>query len=411
MGDSSMGLSMREKKALTNEVAVRYRKAKGKEKKRILDEFVATTQYHRKYAITLLNNYGKTKSTVIDGKPVTLTSSKKRRSGGGRKATYGPDTIEALRRIWLFFGCRCGKLLAPFLREQMKWLIMHKEFGITEHIATQLITISPATIDRRLQAEREKQKLKGKSATQKGPLLKSQIPVRVFWPWNDRHPGFFEMDTVHHCSDRTYGEYCLTLTITDVGSGWTEMRGLLNRAHRWVLVALKDIHNTLPFPIKGLDSDSGGEFINHSVVNWTAEREIQFTRGRSCHKNDNCFVEQKNDACVRQYIGYERLETVEQLEALGEVYDALCPLLNYFIPTAKMISKVREGGKIKKVYEAEAQSPYQRLLTSPHLSAEIKAELERRYNLYNPITLQIQVNDALQKLAALRPQKMLENRS
>lgn len=406
-----MGLSMREKKALTKEVAVRYRKAKIKEKQKILDEFVATTQYHRKYAITLLNNYGKTKLTVIDGKAVKLKTSKKRRAGGGRKALYGSETIEALRKVWMFFGCRCGKLLAPFLREQMKWLKAFEKFGITEEIANQLVKISPATIDRRLKAQREKQQLKGRSATRKGPLLKHQIPVRVFWPWNERHPGFFEMDTVHHCSDSAFGEYCQTLTITDVGSGWVELRGLLNKAHRWVVHALEDIYNDLPFPIKGVDSDSGSEFINHAVVAWTAKKEIQFTRGRSCHKNDNCFVEQKNDACVREYIGYERLETVEQLKALGEVYEVLCPLLNYFIPTAKMIRKIREGKKIKKIYEPEAKTPYQRLLTSTHLSAEIKAELERRYNLYNPIVLQMQVNDALQRLAALRPHRKLKSRS
>lgn len=406
-----MGLSMREKKALTNEVAVRYRNSKGEEKRKVLDEFVLTTQYNRKYAITLLNNWGKSKLITIHGKPVKLKTSKKRRPGGGRKPIYDNETIEALQRVWLFFGCRCGKLLAPFLRNQMRWLVTFEEFGITDEIAFKLTKISPATIDRRLKAEREKQSLKGKSATRKGPLLKSQIPVRVFWPWDERHPGFFEMDTVHHCSNRAYGEYCQTLTITDVGSGWVELRALLNKAHKWVLLALEDISHDLPFQIKGLDSDSGSEFINHSLVNWTAEKEIQFTRGRSCHKNDNCFVEQKNDACVRQYVGYERLETVEQMQALAEVYEALCPLLNYFIPTAKMIRKVREGAKIKKMYEPEAMTPYQRLLTSPHLSAEIKAELESRYSKYNPIVLQMQVNAALRRLAALRPKKGTENRS
>lgn len=401
-----MRLGMHERKALTDQVAFRYRQAKGVEKRKVLDEFVANTGYHRKYAIMLLNGWGKRKAMMIDGEPVLLKSTgRKRRPGGGRKAVYGPETVAALQRVWAFFGCRCGKLLAPFLRGQMVFLVEFKMFGITGEAARQLERLSPATIDRKLKAARDRMRLKGKSLTRTGSSLKNQVPVRVYWPWADRLPGFFETDTVHHCADTSSGDYCLTLTMTDVGSGWVELRALRNKAHKWMHQALDDVRLCLPFPLLGIDSDSGFEFINGAFISWTKGLGIEFTRSRSCHKNDNCFVEQKNDDCVRKYVGYARYETTGQCEALQELYRALCPLLNYFIPTAKLVSKVREGSKIRKIYDGQPVAPYQRLLTSPHLSAEIKRELVHRHGLYNPVQLQVQVYAALRLLAAAHPSR------
>lgn len=187
--------------------------------------------------------------------------------------------------------------------------------------------------------------------------------------------------------------------MTDVDLGWVDLRVVWNKAHKWMHQAWEDILHSLPFPLLGSDSDSGFEFITHALINWTTPRQLQVTRGRSCHKNDNCFVEQKNDDCVRKYVGSARYETAEQYEALQELYRVLCPLLNYCIPTAKLVSKVREGAKIRKTYDGIPVTPYQRLLTSPQLSAEIKQELMRRHDLYNPVELQVQVYDALSQLA------------
>ncbi|MFA5448177.1 MAG: transposase [Sphaerochaeta sp.] len=404
---------MRERKSLTNQVAPRYRGASGEEKKRMLDEFVSNTGYNRKYAITLLNGWGKKTTVIVNGKPVTFKGGNvKRRKGGGRKPVYGPETIEALSRIWLFFGSRCAKILVSLIRDQMSHLEAHPDFGVTEPVKEQLLRISSATIDRRLRERRkELQLLPKRTYTKRGPMIKSQVPVRVHWPMEDRLAGFFEADTVHHCSDSTAGQYCLTLTLVDVGSGWVHLHALLNKARSWMLKGLQGVHETLPFPLRGIDSDSGGEFINHWIVDWAVENDIYFTRGRSCHKNDNCFVEQKNDACVRQYVGYARYETQAECDALAALYEVLCPLLNYFIPTAKLISKEGHGAKIKKVYEQPTKTPYQRLLTDPSLSDEIKAKLTETYRSLNPIELQQRVNEALNTLDVAYSKKLQQKES
>jgi hypothetical protein len=244
---------------------------------------------------------------------------------------------------------------------------LESAFQITPEVKALLLKASPSTIDRKLKADKKKLALKGKSGTKPGSLLKKQIPVRTYYPDADKKPGFFEADTVHHCGLHDSGEFCLTLSATDVYSGWIELRPLLNKASKWVLEMLKDIKASLPFPLLGFDSDNGSEFINAPMLKWCNSERIQFTRSRAYHKNDNCFVEQKNNACVRNFIGYDRFSSFAERDALALVYRSLCPLLNYFMPTRKLLSKTRIGCKIKKVYDAKIISPYQRLLASPDI--------------------------------------------
>jgi hypothetical protein len=157
--------------------------------------------------------------------------------------------------------------------------------------------------------------------------------------------------------------------------------------------------------LPGFDSDNGSEFINAPMLKWCNSERLQFTRSGACHKNDNCFVEQKNNACVRNFIGYDRFSSFAERDALDIVYRSLCPLLNYFMPTRKLLSKTGIGSKIRKVYDAKIISPYQRLLSSPDISDEAKAELTGRFGLYNPVVLQREVHDAVDVLMALkRPQ-------
>jgi hypothetical protein len=283
------------------------------------------------------------------------------------------------------------------MREQMGHLAAWKPFHITRDIREKLMRISPATIDRVLKDDRKSLVIRGKNGTKPGNLLKKHIPVRVYYPQADLKPGFFEIDTVHHCGDRDAGEFCLTLDATDVSSGWVELRALPNKAHKWVLEALPDIRAALPFPLRGLDSDNGSEFINHALLSWCGSSRIQFTRSRDYHKNDNCFVEQKNDACIRNYVGYYRFDTPAECQALAVLYRSLCPLLNYFLPSVKLISKNRIGSKIRKVYD-KPQSPYRRLQASPDISEGVKAELTRRYHGYNPVILQQEVHQAVAAL-------------
>ena len=395
-----MGLTMQEKRALIKEISKRYQKAQKKEKTSILDELVKTTGYNRKYALHVLVNEGKETKVRLSGKTLKLkATSAKRRKGGGRKPMYTKEFVSVLKEIWIFFWYRCGKILAPFIRQQIHYL--EPEFHITADVKQLLLQVSPATIDRKLKAEKQKLTLKGKSLTKPGKLLKAQIPIRTYYADADKKPGFFEIDTVHHCGVSDKGEFCLTLSATDVYSGWIELRPTLNKAHKWVFEALLDIYSSLPFPLRGLDSDNCAEFINHALLTWCHSQRIQFTRSRAYHKNDNCFVEQKNNSCVRNFVGYERFSSQAQRDALAALYKPLCLLLNYFMPTLKLISKTRVGSKLIKVYDKEAFSPYQRLLLSHDLSADIKAVLSKQYISYNPVTLQREVHCALNTLMAL----------
>jgi hypothetical protein len=394
------GFTMKEKQTLTREYAPRYRQADRKMKRGILDEYIRLTGYHRKYAMALLKGWGKTILMQVDGTPVKLKAgTTTRRKGGGRKPRYGPEVTASLRSIRAFFGYRCGKLRSPLMRNQMAFFQPWPPFHLTADIRDKLLTISPATIDRALQSDRKKLTLKGKSGTKPGKLLKKHISVRTHYPWNERNPGFFEVDTVHHCGERDSGEFCLTLTATDVASGWVELRPLLNKAQQWILQAL-------PFPLVGIDSDNGSEFINHSLSSWCDSLQVAFTRTRPYKKNDTCFIEQKNLKCVRDSVGYSPFDTPTEHQALARVYRSLCPLLNYFLPTVKLIDKIRVGATVRKVYD-QPRSPYQRLLASPDLSDEAKAELKRRYESYNPVLLQQEVHQAVSALMEQNRRKAL----
>jgi hypothetical protein len=405
-----MGLDMKSRQKITGEVSSRYRDAGKKEKSVILNEFVQTTGYSRKYAIHILKNYGKKCTAIIDGKPVEIiASAKERRKGGGRKPKYGDDVIDVVRKIWEFFDYQCGTLLAPMIRLMLECLASDLQFGITDSIKEKLKTISASTIDRRLKHEREKIKIKGRSLTKSGELLKNQIAVRTFFAWDERKPGYFELDTVSHCGANSSGQFCSTLTLTDVYSGWTIVRGLRNRAHMRVRNATDEERKLLPFVMRGIDSDNGGEFINLELKMWCEENGIEFTRSRPYRKNDNCFVEQKNGDIVRKTVGYYRYDTDAETEALEDVYRHFCPLNNFWYPSLKIIRKDRDAtGKLKKVYDVP-KTPYHRLLESSDLPESVKDELKRRAVSINPIEQKRLQNRALSKLLKLNAEKNIED--
>jgi len=399
---------MREKRSITRETALRYRKSDKKGKKTILDEFVRTTEYNRKYAIHLLSNWGKEQVRMVDGQAVKLVvgAPKKHKK---RKGTpiYDEAVREALKKIWQTFDYMCGKRLVVLLRMNMDLLYEEQEFAISGEVREKLMSISASTIDRILAGERKKLQLKGRSTTRAGTLLKHQIPIRVFFDWDERKPGFFELDRVAHDGGSSRGEYCLTLDATDVYSGWVELRALRNQAHRWVKEEAEHIYEHLPYPMKGVDSDNGGEFINHQLWNWANDHQINFTRSRPYHKNDNCFVEQKNDLAVRRTVGYYRFDTQQEFEALQEVYSHLCPLLNYYYPSVRLIEKTRIGARVKKIYD-DPKPPYLRLLESKDIDERIKAELRKRAKSIHIVKQKRLVDKAVGKLLRLYEQKKQE---
>lgn len=400
-----MGLKMSEKKSITRETAPRYKRADKKSKQKILDEYTQTTGYNRKYAIHLLSTWGHEQLHMIDGKPVKFIVGKprKRKKRIGKRI-YDDSVREAVRKIWELFDYMCGKRLAVLIRMNIDVLHNDTELEIDESIRDKLIQISPVTIDRMMAPERKKLNFKGISHTKAGTLLKHQIAIRTFFNWDERKPGFFELDTVAHGGTSSSGEYCFTLNATDVYSGWVELRALQNKAHKWVKENTENIRTELPYPMKGIDSDNGGEFINYQLWDWCNDHEIVFTRGRPYRKNDNCFVEQKNDLAVRRVVGYYRFDTQQEYEALQEVYKHLCPLLNFYYPSMRIIGKIRIGPKVKKSYDAP-KPPYQRLLESPDIEDSVKKELRKRADTIHIVKQKRLVDKAVYKLMRIYEQK------
>jgi hypothetical protein len=303
----------------------------------------------------------------------------------------------ALLNIWLIMDCICGKRLAPMLKELVPLLQKHREITIDAATKGKLLTISAATIDRLLKAERKKQQLKGRSHTKPGTLLKYQIPIRTFAQWDEKRPGFVEIDLVGHDGGDPSGDFAQTLNVTDIATGWTEAQAVKNKAQRWVLEAITDMRVRFPFDILGIDSDNDAEFINNHLYRYCKEEKITFTRARSLRKNDNCFIEQKNCSVVRRAVGYMRHDTQLELEILNELYGFLRLYSNFFQPVMKLLEKTRIGSKVKKKYD-EAQTPYQRVLASPDLPKENKKQLRSQYRKLNPAELKRKIETLQQRL-------------
>ena len=256
--------------------------------------------------------------------------------------------------------------------------------------------MSAATADRLLRSQRKLGR-RGLSTTRAGTLLKQQIPIRTFEEWNKTRPGFLEADLVAHCGTESEGGYLYTLTLTDVATGWTECLPLLHRSQEAVLAALQRARTLFPFPILGIDSDNGGEFINELFITYCEQEHISFTRGRPSLKNDQCFVEQKNGAIVRQVVGYDRLVGEHASRQLTELYRALRLYVNCFQPSMKLLAKQRDGKKVRYVYDP-AKTPLQRLLLSGVLPAQKQQELLEVAQALDPIRLFEQVKQLQQAI-------------
>jgi len=396
-----MRLTVRERKKATAIVAPRYQKARKKDRGLILDEFTELTGYGRRYASYVLRSHGRkvriNETTVMEGDIRKRNARKKPR-------IYDNEVLEALKKIWDIMDYICGKRLAPVLKEIVIRLQRCREIRISDAVREKLFKISPATIDRLLAKERKRQQIKGRSNTKPGTLLKSQIPIRTFSDWDDKRPGFVEIDLVGHDGGDGSGEFIQTLDVTDVATGWTETQAVKNKAQQWVFEALKDIRGRMPFPLLGIDSDNGGEFINGHLFRYCQQEKITFTRTRSYRKNDNCFVEQKNYSVVRRAVGYNRYDTPEAQAVLNEIYPELRLYTNFFQPSMKLIGKIREGSKVRKKYD-KALTPYRRVLASPDVSAQDKQKLKTHYAKLNPAHLKRQITRLQQKLIRLNTLK------
>lgn len=360
------------KRILLQKLKLRYLKGSRKQKSLILDEFCATLDLSRKHAIRLLN--GEIKS---------------HRNHLGPKYRYGEEVRSHVVILWEKMGRICSKKMVSAFK---LWLPFYD--GISAETRLLIEQISSSTIDRILFKHRELVN-KGLSTT-RASLLKNKIPIKLL-DSAITEPGFIEADTVAHCGTSMAGEFVNTLTMTDIFSGWTEVRAVWSKQSSEVLNAVKTIEMILPFKIKGFASDNGNEFLNNDLWTYFDSRteKVHFVRRRPYKKNDNAHVEQKNWTHVRQLLGYDRLDTQWDVEFINDVYQNYwLPLWNYFTPVMKLKSKTREGGRIIKVHD-EPKTPMERLIESEKLSQEEKQNLLGKKQDLNPFKLKEELDKKL----------------
>ena len=328
-------LPARTRRQIVEQVAPRYREASFSQKILLLDAVVEASGYTRKYAITLLNQPTERPPTIQQHPPF---------------ATARSEVLQALFFAWNVANWICAKRLIPFLPTLIDALERHGHLHLSEESRNHLLRVSPATAERLLHTQRQPAP-QGLSTTKAGSLLKHQIPIRTFQQWDETQPGFLEADLVAHCGGHPEGSFLYTLTLTDIATGWTECLPLLYRSPEMVEAALMQARTLFPFPILGLDTDNGKEFINEIILAYCEREHLTFTRGRPECKNDQCHVEQKNGAVVRPFVGYGRFVGEPSSRQLGELYRALRLYVNCFQPSMKLQSKSYDGQRLRRHYD------------------------------------------------------------
>ena len=363
----------------------RYRKASKKERTAILDEFVKTTDYHRKHATAVLNG----RRERVQG-PIRRPRGK----------VYGADVARELAHLADLFDNICSKRLRAALDAELPRLYYAGVVPVSDECYQKLMVVSPATMDRLLIRE---QPVIGKRRgfTKPGTLLKDCIPIRTWADWNEDRPGFSEIDLVDHSGGLVIRgqDHAWTLCFTDICTTWTESVGVRNKAQVHVFAAIQQARQRLPFPLLGIDSDNGSEFINAQLFRYCRQEKITFTRGRAGRKNDNAYVEQKNWSVVRRAVGYYRYDTPEQLDLLNSLYALLHFYGNFFLPTMKLKEKVRVGSKVKRIYD-DPQTPYARTLANDLVSEEDKAQLREVYSYLDLPALRQRIDEVQDQLLA-----------
>lgn len=362
----------------------RYRKADRKTKQVILNEFCLNTGYHRKYAIRLLNG----------PRPERFHRPTRRR----RTCRYGPQTLSLLTAVWEAAGYPWSVRLKALLPLWLPWV--RKRFRPPREVEQQLLCISSRQMDRRLRPKKTQLRRRLYGRTRPGALLKHQIPIKTDH-WDVKVPGFTEVDLVAHSGNSGSGEFAHSLNVTDIQTTWTETRAILGRGQAAVVEAFEEIATALPFRMLGIDSDNGSEFLNWHLGGWCAKHQIQFTRGRPYKKDDNAHVEQKNWTHVRKLLGWDRYDSAPAVEAINDLYrHELRLYLNLYLPSVKLVRKVRVGSKLRRVYD-DAQTPYQRVIASGLADPARVASLRALINDLDPFALAQMIDQKLQRIDTL----------
>lgn len=374
-------MTKKDRQAVIRAFSKQYKKAGKKEKSELLNRIVKTTGYSRKHLMETLLNPPKVRK-------------RKRRI---QKSKY-LLILKLLQTLWAVSNYSCGQRLKPMIPSYIAALRRHRELIVAPSERKMLLKISSATIDRLLTHDRKRINLKGKSRTKPGSLLKHQIPIKMWTDWDNTVPGFLEIDSVHHCRTSLFGDYVYTLDTTDVATGWNECCAHLGRGEYRTIEALKTIRRRLPFPLRGIDFDCGGEFVNWHMIRYCTENKITYTRARETIKNDQNYIEQQNYSVVRRFAGYQRLDTEKQLNTLNRLYELLSDYQNFFQPVMRLKTKVRDGARVTRKYD-KALTAYQRVLKRKDIPKETKQKLRERYKKLNPKKLLLEITSLGKKLS------------
>jgi hypothetical protein len=377
-------ISMATRDELIAAIAGRYAQGDRSERGRILDEFVAVTGFHRKHAMRLLRA-GKTD----------------RRCGPrpGRRV-YDDAVREALIVAWEASDRICGKRLRPLLPILVEAMERHGHLQLVPEVRSRLLTMSAATIDRRLRDVRRQAGTATRRRSAASAAIRRSVPVRTFDGWDDPPPGFVEADLVAHSGPVAKGSFVQTLVLTDIATGWTECAPLLVREQRLLTEVLGELRKLLPFPLLGLDTDNDSVFMNETVRDYCEHVGIEFTRCRPYRKNDQAWVEQKNGAVVRRTIGYRRFEGLEAAAALARLYAAMRLFVNFFQPSFKLAAKARDGARVRKRYHPPA-TPCQRLLADPRTNAQVRRRVNELRATLDPVRLLKEIRAIQQQLVTI----------
>jgi hypothetical protein len=375
-------ISKQTKTELLGALRERYEQASKSDIAKILDEFVAVAGCHRKHAIRLLGRASPTTPAV----PAVA------------RRTYAEAVREALIVLWEAADRICGKRLKAILPSLVTALEQHGHLALAPSARERFLAASAATIDRLLASVRGTASGRRKRRIPTKPS--QQVPVRTLADWKEPGPGYLEIDFVSHSGSSMQGVFLWSLVATDVCSGWTEVVPLLAREQALVAEGLQGIRHQFPVPILGIDTGNDSAFINDTLLAYCQEQRLELTRSRAYQKNDQAWIEQKNDAVVRRFVGYERLTGMVAGQGLAQLFQAVRRYVNYFQPSFKLRSKTREGARVKKRCHKPA-TPCERLLEHVAVAAAVKEKLRAERSLLDPLELLHRIREGQAALAAL----------
>ncbi len=353
-----------------------------KDKTKLLDEYCQVVGQNRDYVIRKLRK----------GLWVYQERRKKQKKQRKRKSYYDSDVKSALIKCWKIFDCPCGQWLETLLKQETDRLMKDNELFCSFETAEKLKKISSRTIDEKLRGIKEKENTKRKYDYRNNPLLYNKIPVKLSTDWDRNEYGNIQIDMVEHCGSSNYGEYIYTLSTTDIHSGWWEGDVQFGKSMNATVINMDEIISRYPEKIREMHPDNGSEFINQQLYLYAKKNKIRFSRSRPYHKNDNCFVEQKNSTHVRRIIGHLRYDTKKELELINDMYcNELRFYKNFFQPIIKLVSKERIGGYIKRKYD-KPKTPYQRIMENCCIARQKKDELQKIYESLNPAELKREID-------------------